>query len=180
MNLLPITEKDNLKKGLRLRFLILISFIVSGAFLAGIVMLAPAYLIGLGNFSRLNFENNSPRVEASDSDTQFLNLPAEIDAKSKFLQNYNSSVKVMDSFTEIVKFLPEEVKLDSINFIRGQSLDNKKGASIIISGIASNREMLISFSNSLKNSDTFSDVEVPVSSLTKDKDLPFTMNIFIE
>ena len=143
-------------------------------------MLVPAYLVSVGNFSRLSFENNSLHVETPASDTQLLSLPVEIETKSRFLQNYNSSVKVMDSFVEVVKFLPEEVKLDSINFMRGQSFDNKKSASMRVSGVASNREMLISFSNALKNSGKFSNVEVPVSSLTKDKDLPFTMNIFIE
>lgn len=180
MNLLPNKEKEDLKKGLKLRSLILTSFLLAASFLIGFVMLLPSYFLALGNFSKVTPENYLSRAKNENSAENILNLPQEIDSKLKFLQLNNDSKSAVDSIFQIIKYLPAGVELDSISFTRNESYKDKKGIVILISGIALDRDALVSFSTLLKESKLFSSVDVPVSNLTREKNLPFSMNIFIE
>jgi len=76
--------------------------------------------------------------------------------------------------------MPEKVIIDSITFSRNEAYKEKNGILVLVSGTSVDRNSLISFSNSLEQSKDFTFVDVPVSSLTKDKNLPFSINIFIE
>jgi hypothetical protein len=180
MNLLPQEEKENLKKGLKLRSLILISFIIAAFFLIGLVMLLPPYFLATGNLSKVSSENSLSGDESATSTKQFFDLPSEIDSKLKLLQSVNDGMPVMDSIFSIIKYLPTGVKLNSISFTKDQIYKDKTGIVILISGMASDRDSLVKFSTLLKESNLFSGIDVPVSSLTKDKNLPFSMNVFIE
>ena len=179
MNLLPKTEKEAIKKGLKLRFVIVALFLLAASFLVGFIVLLPSYFLASGYFSKATAEEYSLGVKNDDSVKKILNLPREIDAKLIFFQSNIKSISVAGYFSKIVGYLPKGVKLDSISFSRNKT-NNKNGDSIVVSGMAIDRDSLISFSNLLKNSNLFSDVVVPVSSLTKDKNLPFSMNIFVK
>jgi hypothetical protein len=180
MNLLPPKEKENLKKGLKLRSLILISFIMAAFFLIGLIMLLPPYFLTLGNLSKVSSENNVSGEENATSTKQLLNLPVEINSKLKLLQSVSSEMSVMGSVSSVIKYLPMGVKLNSISFRKDQVYKEKTGVIILISGVAIDRDSLVNFSTLLKESNLFSAVDVPVSSLTKESNLPFSMNIFIE
>jgi hypothetical protein len=179
MNLLPKTEKENLKKGLKLRFVVSALFLLSASFLIGFILLLPSYFLASSYFSKAT----SPEFTAPKSDVpveEILNLPAEVGSKLSFFQSNINDVSVADYFSKIVSYLPEGVRLNSVSFSKNQNYKEKNGIIILISGVAANRDSLVSFSTILEKSNLFSTVEVPVSSLTKDKNLPFSMNIFIE
>ena len=180
MNLLPNTEKEALRKGFKLRSLILGSLSVSVFFLVGIVMLLPSYFLASGNFSKAVSENSLYDTEDEVSAVELLDLPEEINAKLKFLQTENNAVSSVEAIFEVIKYLPAGVKINSVLFERNKVREDKNGVTILVSGLALDRDSLISFSNLLKKSNFFSTVDLPVSSLTKDKNLPFSVNIFIE
>jgi len=181
MNLLPKTEKELLKKGLKNRFLIVAMFLISAFFIAGFIMLIPSYVLTLEYFSKNDLENNFAKVNDENSIEKILNLSTEIDSKLKFFQfSINNNSSAIDSISKIVNSLPGGVLLNSISFSREQDYKEKRGTVILVSGTAYDRNSLVSFSNILKESNSFSSVDVPVSSLTKDRNLPFSMNIFIE
>lgn len=179
MNLLPITEKEILKKGLKTRFVIVTMILTSLAFLISIIMLIPSYFLIKEHSSTVLANNALMKTGNEESLKDILNLPKEIDTKLKYFQSNLSSTGVISSFGAITSRLPEKVKLDSISFTRNQTYKGKKGISILISGMAADRESLVYFGNQLKESGLFNFVDMPVSSLTKEKDLPFSMNIFI-
>ncbi|MEK7669499.1 MAG: PilN domain-containing protein [Patescibacteria group bacterium] len=180
MNLLPNTGKEALKKGLRLRLLVVASSLLTVSFLIGTVMLLPSYFLTLGNFSKTEIVSSSSKVEDENLTKEILNLPSEIDFKLKFLQSNAANLPVGDIFSKITNSIPEKVILNSISFSRGKDYKEKKGILVLVSGVAVDRNSLVSFSILLKNSEQFSSVDIPVSSLTKDKNLPFSVNIFIE
>lgn len=179
INMLPKTEKDDLKKGLKLRFVIMASLLSAGAFLIGFVMLVPSYLLSSGYFGGSASDDLS-RSNEDESIKELLSLPVEIDAKLGFFRSSVKNISVADYLSRIVEALPPGVKLKSLSFSRSQNFEDKIGTLISVSGQAANRDSLISFSNSLRSLGLFSAVEVPVSSLTKDRDLPFSIDIFIE
>src|SRR3989338_3984764 len=176
MNLLPKTEKEILKKGFKSRFIIMLLFLIATSFF----MLLPSYLLTSGYFFGTTPGNNYSKKEDEDSIKKILNLPTEIDSKLKIFQSNIDNVSVADSFNKIIEHLPLGVTLNSVSFSRNQTDKEKKGVAILISGMASNRDSLVLFSTNLKDSNSLSSVEVPVSSLTRDRNLPFSMNIFIE
>jgi hypothetical protein len=180
MNLLPKTEKEALKKGLKLRFAVLAMFLLSLSFLVGFIMLLPSYFMVFGYFSKETSGNYFSGSKNDDSVKEILNLPSEISLKLSFFQSNMKDISVADYFSKIVGHLPQEVHLNSILLSRNQNYNKKVGTVILVSGMAADRESLVSFSTLLKKSNSFSAVDVPVSSLTKNKDLPFSMSIFIE
>ena len=180
MNLLPSTEKEVLKKGLRLRFLVVAASLLVISFIIGTVMLLPSYFLTLGNFSKTEVINSTLKINNEDLTKEILNLPGEIDFKLKFLQLTGANLPAGDVFYKILDSVSEKIILNSFSFSRNKDYKEKKGILVLITGIAVDRNSLVSFGAFLKNSGHFYSVDVPVSSLTKDKDLPFSTNIFIE
>lgn len=179
MNLLPITEKENLKKGFNIRFMILLSILISVAFILGVIMLSPAYFLIKGNLVIATSVNSVAEDQDKEMEKQILELPTEIDIKLKFLQTHMASKKTTDSLSKVISNLPKKVSLNTISFKRNQGEKEKKGITVSIFGIAADRESLVAFDTALKTSNTFSTIDIPVSSLTKDKNLPFSANLFI-
>lgn len=180
MNLLPNEDKDVLKNGLKQRFVIVANILLTTSFLIGIVMLLPSYFlirIHLGQIDALNYP---VKTENEESTKDILDLPKEIDSKLKFLEANIENKRIVDSLSKLILSVPEKVKLNSISLTRNQGEKEKKGVAIVVSGVAGDRESLVLFGTILKESKFFSAVEVPVSSLTKEKNLPFSMNVFIE
>lgn len=179
MNLLPKEQKDDLKKGFKMRFAIVVSFLVSISFLIGIILLFPAYFLTPGrSFSApdqtLSDLTNNP------ADQEILNLPEEIKSKLALVQTDLNQVSATAVISQIADLINRGVLLSSISFYRNQSYQGKKGTLITLSGTASSRDSLVSFSAALENSGSFSSVDMPVSNLTKDKNIPFNITVFIK
>lgn len=179
INLLPKIEKEFLRKGLKLRFVTVASLLIAATFLVGLVMLLPAYFLASDLFSRDATGGSLLESKDDSSAKKILNLPAEINSKLSIFQTSVNDVSTSDYFSKIVSFLPEGVRLSSLSLSKNQNYKGKNGTTILIVGTAVNRDALVSFSTFLKESDLFLTVEVPVSSLTKDKNLPFSINIFV-
>lgn len=176
MNLLPNTEKDDLKKDLKIRFIIAMLFILAASFFVGLIMLLPSYFLTTNYFS----DKYSWGIKDDEFTKNILNLPEEINSKLAFLQSNAGSLSATDTFSKIISQLPNGVTLNSITFLRNQNHEEKVGITVSVFGIATTRDSLVSFSTRLTQSDYFSLVDMPVSSLTKNRDLPFSVNIFIE
>lgn len=180
MNLLSSEEKEILKKGLKRRSLMLSSFLISAAFMIGLIMLFPAYFLASENIQKITSDDNFTENEDENSGKYFLNLPEEIESKLAILNSSNNTTSVSKILSEIVDNIPIGIKINSISFDRGQDYNGKTGIDITLSGISANRDALVDFSSRLKISELFSEINVPVSNLAKDKNLPFSIKIFIE
>jgi len=178
MNLLTDTEKENLKKGLNTRFAIISLFLISLSFLIGVIMLVPSYLLTKEHLSIAGV-SKSPEADENLS-REIANLPAEINPKLEIFRSHLKDFGTVDTISKIIMFLPESVTINSLSLSRDQNQKEMKGVSVLISGIANDRDSLVSFSSSLKGSGYFSSVEIPVSNLTKEKNVPFSINIFID
>lgn len=180
INLLPKAEKEFLKKGLKLRFVIVASFLLTTIFLLGLIMLLPAYFLASGFFSKTASDGYLLELKNDDLTKEILNLPTEISTKLNIFQLNSNDISASGYLSKIVGFLPSGVRLNSLSFSKNQNYKGKVGTMILIGGVAVNRDSLVSFSTLLKESGLFLAVEVPVSSLTKDKNLPFSINAFID
>lgn len=179
MNLLPKQHKEDLRNGFKLRFFITTMFVVSASFLIGFIMLLPSYFLTPGRFIEMEPENFYADEDSAPAN-EILGLPEEIDSKLKFLQTHLSSASATHILSEVVLSLPDGVGLDSITLVRDASYKGKNGVAVSISGNAPDRESLLAFSSSLRESDFFSEVDVPVSNLARDRNLPFSIEMLIE
>ena len=78
-------------------------------------------------------------------------------------------------FDLISKNKPAEVVLSGYNFSKIE--EDTMRVKIDIRGVAKNRDSLVQYVNSLKQEETFRSVNLPVSSLTRDAEIPFNINI---
>lgn len=180
MNLLPEKEKANLKKGLKLRFAVTLLVLLSIPFFFGSIILLPSYLLALVNFSETKTENG-PAINDNNQEFQdVLNMPDSISGKLLIFQSNLSGHTALEILNKFINAMPTGVKINSISFSKRNNNAEKIGSSVIISGIAQNRESLVSFSSNLKKDSDFSSVEIPISNLAKEKNLPFSINIFIK
>jgi hypothetical protein len=175
MNILPLKNKNIIKIGLRNRFIIIASILISISFLIGIVSLVPAYMLVKGYFSLE--ENESQLNVVIEDNNEILLVPVEIDSKLSVVQGYVQNVSFKNYTATIVSLLPDNIFLNSIKFAREGKYKDQQGAWFMISGFSQNRDSLLNFVNELKKSGNFSIVEVPVSDLTKETNLNFTMNL---
>lgn len=180
MNLLPDTEKQSLRMELKKRLIVVAASLLSMSFIIGFITLLPAYILIRTRFSEIEKNNSSKIEEVRQDEIDVLNLPKEVDQKLKIFESSNNRDSVVQVIYEITEKVESGTKVDSISFMRNQKHENKEGIKILISGIAETRESLLSFGNLLKNSKKFYSVDIPVSSFTKEKDLPFTISVFIE
>lgn len=176
MNLLPSKEKEILKKGLKVRFVITTLILLTSSFVIGTIMLLPAHFLAKDYV----FETESSDYLNEGDSQEILKLPTEIDSKLKFFQSQTNSPSVIRVLTKIIDCKPSGVTIGSLSFLKNQLHEDKEGALVSITGIARDRNVLVSFENALTESEAFSSVALPVSSLTKEKNLPFSVNIFIE
>lgn len=178
MNLLPETEKNLIKKGLRARSLVVVSGLVSAGMLIGLVMLLPAFFLTRVQLATTVFDGNNSKSENADSTKAFLSLPNEVEAKIEFLEESSGKVGATNAISKVVENLPSGLIFESITF-RRQAEKSKKGVNINVSGVAKTREALVSFREALIRSEYFESVDMPVGSLTKEKDLPFSISVTI-
>lgn len=80
-----------------------------------------------------------------------------------------------DFFDILLKDKPAEVMISNYNFSR---IDGEKlRVKIELRGIAQTRNSLVQYVNLLKQNKIFSKVEMPISSLTRESDIPFSISI---
>lgn len=179
MNLLPQNEKEKLEKERKQRFWILAMSLFSATLFLGFITLWPAYFLA-GNFFNDSTEGILLKTESDGSREKIQNLSLEIKSKLALFRPNITTASPADYFYEIAQNLPTGVSINSISFQANQNYKSKTGQIINIAGLAASREMLISFVERLQTIKSFSEAEIPVSNLTKDKNLPFSINIFIE
>lgn len=170
--LLPEQHKKKLWKQYRMRLVSFFCFFVTAVFLIAIGFLFPSYL-------SLSLDKNTLSSDVSD-------LESKISIKnSKGLKETLDQIKttlslvkpdetsILNSIQIILKQMPGGISVQSINYIRGQGAPS----SITISGIASERDNLISFTKQLQKELSFTNVTLPVSNLAKEFNVPFSLTI---
>lgn len=184
MNLLPKKNKEQIKLGLQRRFYIVFMLVISVAFLIGIVTLVPTYVMISTNLSEMDGDssNQSGAIEQeSVLNLEILKVPTEIESKIEVIQYHNQNKTFLSYLRSAFEFLPESgMSIDSFSFKRDGNYNENIGVLMEISGFSLKRDLLIKFTNDLRSSGRFSLVEVPVTDLTKDTNLNFSIKLMFK
>ncbi len=178
INLLPENARALALREYRLRFLIVALFFVSLSLAIGTVVMVPrVFSLAVSYFS---LDKASAPISHEQTD--------EEKVAAKDVQQFKDMLRVLDpnriketgSFSgligQILAQKPAGLALNS--FVA--AYDGEKTERIVISGISSSREALVSFSKNLTDSGLFTTVELPISNLSKKDHIDFSMTLTIE
>jgi len=175
INVLPLQEKNNLKKEYRVR---LLSVVLLFVFLLGVIstfLLMPAYIASTAKVDFLEQKLESFNVLHPEISTDDLSkIVGDINETLNLLKNGTPPRNVSnDVLLQILKLRPENILLNQILY----SEKPDKSGSVIIYGIAKDREALYSFKSVLESNTSIESVDLPISSFVKRTNINFNLTV---
>ncbi len=124
----------------------------------------------------IKIENEGLQKISSEPDQQqrssaIAEYKNELTKINSYLDKFNFNKQ---SIGEIMDFV-YKTKQETVS-INSMSVDNREdGDYVTVSGFSTNREDLLYFSQALEKSENISDFNLPLSSFTKNKEIPFSL-----
>lgn len=175
INLLPPAEKHRIQKEYKLRFFTVNAFLISAAFIIGIILLLPSYFFA--DIIQKNAESEILTLKNSYENTK----SEEINNKLRVTKERLTAITKQESRTDFYKVIDiiavhanNTIEITTISYIRA---DEDGDSNLQLNGFAKTRDDLVSFKEDLENDKLFNEVNLPVSSLAEDKDIEFNIQI---
>ena len=176
INLIPNQEKKKMVKSFYYRFVVLCLVMLCLCVALGILLLLPAYL----------FSSSKNNVANQKLDHQKnAEMPLLDQETSDLIKNTKIKLDVIDK-AESKKFVFSDILVKNIISKKNSNIkitqityDNTAngGKKISIGGVASSRDILLSFRRSLEADATFKSVDLPISNFVKDSDIQFYLSL---
>jgi hypothetical protein len=172
INLIPPSAQKQVKHEYWIRVITLWMFMGGTACVVCAIFLIPAHVLvhnQLDSFSEQfgNATTNSESRKVSE------NSITEVNAISALLTKSENTVNFSNVISEIEKNKSVDIVLLDFTLTRARDVLT----SVMISGSASSRATLSAFRDTLDANTLFGKVDLPLASLAKDKDIPFTITI---
>ncbi len=171
--LLPIKERTNLRREYRTRVVIIFCFLLSLAGLIGAATLFPSFIFALNEEQSQIELLESLKKNKDESGVTTLELDFQRDNALINALSVTSKVPRSSVTIQSIVGVRKEVKLKSVVV----DTPTEDSLSIVIQGVAPNRDTLLAFKIRLEELVPGGSVELPVSDLAKSKDLQFSMRI---
>lgn len=179
INLLPEEYKAHLRREYRLRFFVLSTLFVIFAVVIGVVALVPGSIsIGEDYFLGNAQDNRTPATDEPQKNQETLQALKDFQSTLLVLdpKKEGTEVPLSDLIRLVVQQKPIKVSLDSFSF----ATENEETKRLVVSGHASDRESLVSFSQRLSGNNTFAQVDLPISNLSKKENIDFSISLSIK
>ncbi|MEA3344144.1 MAG: hypothetical protein U9Q16_00450 [Patescibacteria group bacterium] len=194
INLLPLEKKQKLlskKKTMSIAiFFVLIFF-----FLFCFVLM----LFSITIYSQINIESENILFDAGEKDinrSERINFQKEVQKTNLELKKINSfydkEVCISETLEEISEILPKEIYLTNFSAeyyfekitssLEEKENDKKEklGFKFSLSGLAVNREILVSFKQEIEKEKNFIEVYFPLENLLEQENIDFTITFKVE
>ncbi len=174
-NLLPIQQRKIIYKEYSSRRMVLVlNFLNLTGIIALVLLVAPFFLVNLkyndSQEEMKNLEIETPELKNTES---LELLASKTGEKLKLLQNVPALLP-LSVWEKVIKNKSEDIKIKSFSY-----LSESAGINVFVRGTADSREALTTFSRSIESEASFKNVDLPVSSLTRDKDLDFSISFSV-
>jgi hypothetical protein len=175
-NVLPDTNKKDIIKDYHKRYLVvwLASVVVIQVFF--LLCLLPGYVYLISQKNSLQAEDASTKVSgASNSVTQADQVFKITNTELSLLSASSTESTPFSLVAQIVALKGSDITIGQITY------ENKSNTqpSIVLQGVAANRESLLKFSKKIEESGIFQGVDLPVGSFAKDKNIEFSMSMHV-
>ena len=181
INLLPESDKKELRREYLRRKIVVIGFFVFVTVLTGIVLLVPVFWL-------LDFQEENYKEQLSFSEQRFsLSGSREIISDIKdlnfkliaFAKNQKERKEISWIIEELVNMKPKNIKIKGFTYREGIEGDDNKGDEVTVRGFSDTRGDLLNFVEDLRGKEEFSGVSLPTSSLLTKGDVDFLIIIAI-
>lgn len=174
-SLLPEKEKKKILQEYAMRRYIVVLLFLFATGIISVLVSFPAYLLSLSKEKDIEAQITALRGSSIASESESLSKRL-IDTNQKViaLKPAENSVPIGDVLQKVMNQKTDAIKLRSFSYKKS----TEKGASTLsFTGVASDRETLSQFVNSLGHESMFLKVNLPVSSLTKNKNPDFSIQV---
>lgn len=184
IDLLPTSEKSAIRKEYRLRVLTVSLGLLSSVFAAMVISLLPTYLLTVSRYDAFLAESQSDETQSRISQVKDMELMVrDTNKKIDILKEGTAVIRVQDIVGEILESKGAGLTITSLAYDSG-GVTSKRGKedivtppTLVIQGSASDRAALLSFKETLSQKKEFGAVDLPISSLVKETNLSFSINI---
>lgn len=187
INLLPDSNKKEIKKEYYTRLGVVVAIFLSALLVVRIASLLPSYLlISAKHKSFLERSNSAGHQDIQAKRESLEKVVTEINAKVAMLSGPEKATPSPEKvFSEIISKKPSGIQLNSLSYEdatqsgtkRTENASAPQNIRLSIVGTAKERNTLLSFVEMLNKDPLFSSVDLPISSLVKDRDLNFTLAV---
>lgn len=175
INLLPPERKNQLEREYTFRIGTIYIFFFIFALVISAVALLPTYFFAHEKESTVQAQVSA--LQTTTQSNEITQIKTDLLSVKERMQSLIVNGEQMP-FYQVVDTLASHVTpsimITNISYTRG---DGKTPTSLSLGGTAATREALTSFSQALKDDGLFENVILPVSSLAKDKDIEFHIDI---
>ena len=176
INLIPNEEKKKMSKDFYFRLVTLIFIMFSISLLIASILIVPSYFLSSVDKTSIDTkvqlqENEAVSLSEQDTMATINDLKSKLGSVENFKKNqYLFSQKIIN---EVVLKKISSLRITEIHYQN----DPKTGRKISISGIALNRDVLLSFKRALEDDVAFSKVDLPISNFVKGSNIKFYLNL---
>lgn len=176
INLIPKEEKKKMITDFYYKLAILFVVMLDFCILVAFFSILPSYFISSIKYSLISAKLENQKLEPlSPLGEESLALVKDIDKKLVLVENFEKN-KFLLSVQVINAILSEkrpDIKITQILYENNEI----NGRKISLTGIASSREVLLSFRQTLEDNPTFKNVVLPISNFVKGSDINFYLSL---
>ena len=176
INLIPNEEKKNMANNFYYRLFILSLWMVSFSICFGVLAILPSYILST---SKENFADEKLVIQKNESvpilDQETSDAIKDLDSKLSLAEKLQVDKFIVTErvVNEIIESKVSGIKISRIFYEN----DSAKGKKIEIEGIASSREELLSFRQTLEDNKAFQNVDLPISNFVKGSNIQFFLTL---
>lgn len=171
-NLLPRAEKESVRREYRLRLSAVTLWFIAATFAAGIIMLLPSWFLSSQKERAAEARFEALKKDGAERETTGLqDTLREASEELKLLSHEPPKIYLQELLAQTISKRTPKISVDSVT-VRAAA-ENKR--TLQITGSAADRAALVAFSRSLEEIRVFEKVDLPVSNLAKDRDIPFSI-----
>jgi len=173
-SVLPKSFKKKIQSEYRLRLITVISILISMSFLAGVVLLIPAYILADAELQTLEGRT----LEVKRAGEEIVSKESQDEAVWTrelllFVASQSGTREIEPLIRTIINEIPTGIRVMRMEYLKGES------EVIKLSGVAADRRSLTEFSSQLSSLSEVEEVDLPLSNLVKSTDIPFSLDMII-
>lgn len=173
-NLLPNNLKEKVRSEYYLRLFVVIFVSVFLIQIFFLIFLSPTWFVSLNKEQEIVLQSEKANTSSLDQKVETTNK--QIKSINKKLEIINSRLEYPRAIPVIDDILSRKTESITIKELMYETSDKKSGK-VTLKGTSDTRDSLVSFVKDLEESDILEQVDLPISNLTKDKNIEFSLVI---
>ncbi len=175
-NILPDNLKQKIKAEYKLRFITVILVFIFLLQTLSVLFMLPSLFISRQREQDAELQKESyNKLALSNGAAPIASIITDTNKKLNILETLMRYPEFSPLMTSIISRKTNTIQLNEFAY----TSNSASTSSMVLGGTAASRDALVSFVKSLQEADIFTTVDLPISNLTKEKDIDFRVNLRI-